>query len=126
MGSWGAGNFDSDTAADHLGMLCEKILAQTSKMMRTKKRLAPDEYFGVAVPCNLELLNLIRRQGYVGCTLPEPEIIEEWKVRYMEVWDARIEGLAPGPQYAAHRKARRRILLKTFDELIRHSLSDRT
>lgn len=118
MGTWDSGNFDDDTAADHLGIVTDKLVAELTKMMKKPKDLGPDEYFGVAVPCQIELLNVICRQKWVGVTLPEPELISEWKTKYMAVWDACIDDLEPKPAY---KKARRKVLVATFNELVRHS-----
>jgi hypothetical protein len=56
MGTWGHGNFDDDTAADHLSDLTGKLLGDIQKAMEGDPvEIEPDEYWGVAVPCNLEL-----------------------------------------------------------------------
>jgi len=116
MGTWGPGNFDDDTAAEHLSILVHKLVGEVEKAMKTPRELEPDEYWGVAVPCNLELLALIGKQEWVGCTLPPPETIEAWKAAYLEVWDAKIDGLSPKPD---HKKTRRKELVATFDRLRR-------
>ena len=77
--------------------------------------IEPDEYWGVAVPCNLELLCLIAERQWVGVVLPEPETIEGWKRHYLTVWDTTIDGLAPTPQ---GREKRRAVLVDTFDRLV--------
>lgn len=119
MGTWGTGNFDSDTAADHLGLVVEPLLAAiASAMSGDPGQLEPDEYDGVAVPCNVELLALLCEQRWVGITLPPPDTIAAWKQKYLAVFDATIDGLAPS---AAWRKARRAVLVATFDRLAKAS-----
>ncbi|MDP9848504.1 DUF4259 domain-containing protein [Streptosporangium lutulentum] len=115
MGTWGPGNFDDDTAADHLSAVTDRLIAEVAEAMAGDPLdIEPDEYWGVAVPCNLELLYLIARQGHVGATLPEADTIEEWKKSYLAVWDREIDGLEPGPE---HRERRREVLVRTFDQL---------
>jgi hypothetical protein len=122
MGTWGAGNFDSDTAADHLAMVVDRLVTEVAEAMAGDPvRIEPDEYWGVAVPCNLELLHLIARQGFVGAVLPDVATIETWKAAFLGVWDATIDGLEPTPQYKAERRA---VLVRTFDQLAAAAASD--
>ncbi|WP_431975017.1 DUF4259 domain-containing protein [Micromonospora haikouensis] len=115
MGTWGSGNFDDDTAADHLSTVTGRLVDEIAEAMSGDPvRLEPDEYWGVVVPCNLELLHLIGSQRHVGVTLPAPETIAGWKSRYLAVWDETIDGLGPSPAYRAQR---REVLVRTFDQL---------
>jgi hypothetical protein len=115
MGTWGSGNFDNDTAADHLGELIDELIEDVTKTMaRGPGSIEPDEYGGVAVPCNLEILCLLAKQKWVGVELPEAATIAKWKATYLGVWDAKIDGLKPKP---SHKTARRAVLVATFDEL---------
>jgi hypothetical protein len=76
--------------------------------------IEPDEYWGNAVPCNVELLFVLARAGYGGSSLPRPEVVEGWKKDFMAVWEATIDGLEPSPDY---KEERRTVLHRTFDEL---------
>ncbi len=118
MGSWGTGNFENDTAADHLSILTDRLIAEvTDAMAGDPVGIEPDEYWGVAVPANLELLNLLARQGYVGVSLPEAEVVQGWKRTYMAVWEGYIDELGPPSGY---KDKRRTVLIRTFDELTEH------
>ncbi|GAB4051105.1 DUF4259 domain-containing protein [Catellatospora paridis] len=115
MGTWGSGNFDDDTAADHLSMVTDRLITEVAEAMSGDPvRIEPDEYWGVAVPCNLELLHLIAQQGHVGADLPDPDVIADWKARYLAVWDGAIDGLEPKPAFKEQRRA---VLVRTFDQL---------
>lgn len=116
MGIWGAGNFEEDTAADHLSIVTGQLVKDIEQAMVDPAMLEPDEYWGVAVPCNLELLHLIAKRRYVGCILPGSAVLAEWKATYMNVWDSYIDQLGPSPEF---KKARRQVLLRTFNKLIR-------
>ena len=116
MGTWGFGNFDDDTASDHLSMIAGRLIKEISEAMKQPKKLEPDEYLGVAVPCNVELLALFAEKGWVGALTPEAETIAEWKKLYLAVWDGYMDKLKPKPEY---KKKRRAVLVKTFDRLMR-------
>ncbi|MEV6931967.1 DUF4259 domain-containing protein [Dactylosporangium sp. NPDC051485] len=115
MGTWGSGNFDSDTAADHLSILTARLMREIEDAMAGDPvELEPDEYWGVAVPCNVEILCLLAGQPWVGVVLPAAETVEAWKATFLAAWDANIDGLEPTPE---HKAARRAVLERTFDRL---------
>ena len=115
MGTWGPGNFDDDTAADHLSRLTDQLVTEVAEAMSGDPvRLEPDEYWGVAVPANLELLAVLARTNHVGVLLPEVATIETWKITFMKIWESAIDGLDPS---AAFKEARRSVLVRTFDDL---------
>jgi hypothetical protein len=115
MGTWGTGNFDSDGAADHLSSLTATLVREVTEAMQRPAELEADEYWGVAVPCNLELLALIARRGYVGCVLPNVETVTNWRRTFMATWEASVDALGPSPE---HKQQRRAVLERTFDELL--------
>ncbi len=115
MGTWGSGNFDDDTAADHLSLLTDRLIREVAEAMSGDPvDIEPDEYWGVAVPCNLELLHLLATQNYVGASLPDPDVVAGWKVRFLAAWDQAIDGLEPRPGFKEQRRA---VLIRTFDQL---------
>ncbi|MER6530182.1 DUF4259 domain-containing protein [Streptomyces sp. NPDC001508] len=115
MGDWGTGNFENDTAADHLSILTDRLITEVADAMAGDPvEIEPDEYWGVAVPANLELLSLLARQGYAGASLPEADVVEGWKKTYMAVWEGYIDELEVSSGYKDKRRA---VLIRTFDEL---------
>ncbi|MFJ2134602.1 DUF4259 domain-containing protein [Streptomyces sp. NPDC087845] len=115
MGTWGKGNFDSDAAADHLSDITGRLVSEIEEAMAGDPvGLEPDEYWGVAVPCNVELLCLIGEQHHVGARVPETAVVEDWKKTFMDVWERTIDGLEPT---AGHKEERRTELIRTFDRL---------
>lgn len=116
MGTWGKGNFDSDTAADHLGILMQRLVDEVGQAMSGPSvEIEPDEYWGTAVPCNLEILHLLAQQRWVGVTLPDTDTLEGWKAKFLEVWDEEIDNLGPSRSF---KKERREVLVRTFDQLL--------
>ncbi|MGW2084889.1 DUF4259 domain-containing protein [Streptomyces sp. NPDC001880] len=116
MGTWGSGNFDSDTAADHLSGVTGRLVSEIEEAMAGDPAgLEPDEYDGVAVPCNVELLCLIAEQNHVGARVPGVAVAEGWKKTFMDVWERTIDGLEPKQGYKEDRRAE---LIRTFDRLV--------
>lgn len=116
MGTWDSGNFDSDTAADHLSDLTGRLVREIEEAMAGDPvELEPDDYWGVAVPCNLEILHVLASRNWVGVVLPEAATVEAWKSTFLAVWDASIDGLEPSPEYKTQRRA---VLERTFDQLV--------
>lgn len=116
MGTWGAGNFDSDTSADHMSTITSRLVSEVEEAMRDPKELEADEFWGCAVPMNVELLALLAKQGYVGVMLPDAATVDRWKATYMAAWEGSIDDLGPTDEF---RRARRKVLLATFAKLRR-------
>lgn len=115
MGTWGSGNFESDTAAEHLSTVIGRLVAEVAGAMAgDPAAIEPDEYWGAAVPCHLELLYVLARAGYAADGPLRPGVVEEWKEHFMAVWEGSIDGLAPDPGFTEERRA---VLHRTFDQL---------
>ena len=131
MGTWGAGNFDSDTALDyrdefvqaHLQPLVREIEAA---MEGEAKYIEPQEVEGVAVMCRVEILCWFAEQIGGGWVLPEPEVVGRWRKRYLAVWDGTMnqpwlfEGRSITPAQSAKpgfADRRRVVVVGTWDRL---------
>ncbi|MFJ8430927.1 DUF4259 domain-containing protein [Kitasatospora sp. NPDC094019] len=115
MGTWGSGNFESDTALDHLSAVVGRLVGEVAEAMAGDPvELEPDEYWGVAVPCQLELLHVLAQAGHAGGELPPAEVVEGWQETFMAVWERTIDGLEPKPEYKVER---RKVLNRTFEQL---------
>ncbi|WEV27964.1 DUF4259 domain-containing protein [Streptomyces sp. 71268] len=115
MGTWGSGNFENDTSAEHLAEFVDRIVAGVADAMAGDPvELEPDEYRGNVVPCDLELLYVLTRAGYGAERLPRPEVIEGWKDHFTAVWERTIDGLEPSEGFKDERRA---VLVRTFDQL---------
>lgn len=128
MGSWGSGNFESDTALDHLSMVVDRLVTEVAEAMAGDPvEIEPDEFWGVAVPCNLELLHVLAQAGYASASLPEAGMVKLWKEAFMAVWEGTIDDLEPSPGFKEERRA---VLHRTFDQLAdaiaRRAKADRT
>jgi hypothetical protein len=117
MGTWGAGNFDNDTAADGLGELTGDLIAKITAEFADESgtSLEPDEWGGEMVPVWLELLSDIAEPGRVGAALPPSATLAGWRDRFLEVWEETIDDLDPDEDYKAER---REVLQRTFARAI--------
>ena len=119
MGTWGHGNFDDDTSAQHLWALTDRLVKEVSTAMADPEKITPEEYWGCAIPSNIEVLNVVARQKWHGTALPSVAVAEQWKRDYLAVWDEWMDRLEARPEY---KTKRREVLMRTFDELARHAL----
>jgi len=117
MARGGSGNFESDTAMHFVGSLLGELVAKVQDAVAEPSRLEPDEYYGEVVPCIVDVIATLHE--LTGCaSIPRPEVVEDWRTKFMEVWEAHIDGLGASPQ---HKKARRAVLKKSFEWLERLS-----
>jgi hypothetical protein len=128
MGTWGTGNVEDDTALDHLSALRNtyklesmyaELLGAVRDAMANTASLEPDEYEGVIVPCNLEIIaQMMDVFDSSICTLPKPSVLERWKNTYLNIWDGCIDELEPDPDW---KQSRREVLGQTFDRMLEYS-----
>lgn len=115
MGTWGSGNFESDTARDHISMVIDRLIDEVAEAMAGDPvAIEPDEYWGVAVPCQVELLTALIGAGYTSDRGLKPAVVAQWKRHFMAVWEQTIDGLEPSPEYKVERRS---VLARTFDQL---------
>ena len=124
MGVWGPGNFENDRASDHLMKVCNPLLEQIVEAMEDPSCLDLDnQNADIIVMANLEMINCLSEhlgryergetQDFLyPCVLPPPEIVVEWKQRYLKVWDACMESREVHPD---HKTRRREVIVETFD-----------
>ncbi len=113
MGVYGAGNFDNDEAQDYIYKLIDKMIAQIEKTVSSKHGMEPDEPSSFLMMCNIDLIGLIVQ--HVNISLPESTTVEEWKTKYLAVWEGYIDGLDPKEGFKEERRA---VITATFDRLI--------
>src|SRR5262245_52794665 len=118
MGTWGAGNFENDTAAEHLIRLCEPLVEQIRNAVAQPELMEPDEYDSGVMMANVEILAVLAanigrtEQSAIGGMIfpfPFPSVkeIKQWKREYLKVWDNYIDKLEPQED---HKSQRRRVI----------------
>src|SRR5215813_171087 len=107
MGTWGIGNFESDTAAEYLIGLSKQLVEQIRTTVAQPELMEPDEPESDVMMANVEILavlgsNIGRTQsdpiGDMIFPFPFPPAseVEQWKSKYLAVWDGYIDKLAGG------------------------------
>ena len=96
MGSWGPGNFDNDTARDHLFEVTRELAEQVEQALadatalklagkvETNAELA--ETLDAVLP-NIEIICVLH-ESLGGGFLPEPESADEWQAQFEQLTDA--------------------------------------
>jgi Domain of unknown function (DUF4259) len=118
MGTWGSGNFESDTALDHFGTITTPLLEQIRKAFKKKELLEPDEYASEAVLCNMDILLAIayglgnQAAPFHISHFPKVNQVQSWQKTYLEVWDGYIDKLDPDEDYKTER---RETIIKTLE-----------
>ena len=118
MGTWAAGNFDNDNAGDYVYELVGGLVKQIESTVASESKMEPDRSSSVIMMCNVELVWVLCR--HLNMTPPKAATVEEWKQKYLAVWEAYIDQLSPK---AAYKQQRRAVLVQTFDQLISYSVS---
>ena len=95
MGSWGPGNFDNDTARDHLFEVTRELAEQVEQALadatalklagkvKTNAELA--ETLDAVLP-NIEIICVLH-ESLGGGFLPEPESADEWQSQFEQLTD---------------------------------------
>jgi hypothetical protein len=131
MGTWGPGNFENDTAAEHLIDFCKPLVEQITQTAAQPELMQPDEPDSDIMLANMEILSALAENigryeaGWVGDMVfpfpfPAAEKIEQWKLDYLRVWDGYIDRLLPSDDYL---QRRREVIIATFDRLQRAAVA---
>jgi GT2 family glycosyltransferase len=110
LGTWGAGNFDNDSAVDYIVRLADDLETKIDEILADEDLSALDEYGeGVLMP-SIVLISLL----YDHCHAPTPDLekVQSWKQKYLAIFDDQIEGAKP--EYA---EKRRLTIVETFAKL---------
>lgn len=112
MGTWGAGNFDSDGALDYIGEIASGLTARIEACFADEESSALDEDGeGVLVPSVAILLLLCE---HCAAAPPRPDVAGRWKRQYLTIFDDQIDSLEPAPGY---KQERRQVIEDTFRRL---------
>jgi hypothetical protein len=113
MGTWGAGNFESDSALDYINEQIDRYLGVIEAIFDDPGRFRLDEDAeGMLIP-SVALLSLLCQHCHGA--LPRRIDVVAWKARYLDMYDAQIDGLEPAEDY---KRQRRDEIAATFDTLL--------
>ena len=126
MSAWGTGNFQNDAAAEQLLAVCGALANETATLIQDDEAIDPNAWGGEIVLANLEMLMSLTQLARAGSgsymdealrprTLPPAGTLEEWKARYLAVWDANVASVAAVPGFADERRG---VIAATFEKII--------
>jgi hypothetical protein len=105
MSAWGSGNFENDAAAEQLMAVCGALAGETATLIQDDAAIDPQAWGSDIVLANLEILMSLAQLAQVDSdsfmnealrprALPPVGTLEEWKTRYLTIWDANITSVA--------------------------------
>jgi hypothetical protein len=109
MGTWGAGNFQNDSALDWLGGEVKRLIAFLESNLRGQ-----DEANDHDITAAAEVLAVLFEN--LNAYPPEPTRIAGWRDSYLRAWDSYIDSLGPEPSYKEDRRA---VIVETFARLLK-------
>jgi hypothetical protein len=109
MATWAEDNFGNDGARDYLAVLIAKLVATVNDVLADPDRTAPDEDGESLLMPSVEVLALLCER--YAAAPPKPTTVEQWRDKYLDAFDRRIDKLKPKPGF---KTARRKVLVKTF------------
>src|SRR6476646_1436739 len=116
MGTWGAGNFDSDGAFDFIDEQIDRYITLVTEICADEEyRFRLDEDAEAELMPSIELLIFLCE--HCGGVLPTGLDIAAWKQRYLAMYDADINYLEPSPEIKEERRA---VIERTFDRLLHY------
>jgi hypothetical protein len=113
MGAWGAGNFDNDGARDYLHEVVAFLLDKINYALQDDL-IEPDELGESELVPSVDLLALLCEQRHARP--PEPNVVKEWKERYLACWDTDDIDEWVTEDFKLER---RKIIEETFNRLLR-------
>lgn len=112
MGTWAAGNFDNDQALDYMGELMDQL---TKTVIGSFEKPAGLEDGGEAeLMPSVAVIKILSEE--CGAAPPKPNEVEDWRSKYLAIYDAEIDGLGAKSDYKIDR---RKVIDETFADLIK-------
>lgn len=111
MGTWGAGNFESDEALDFLWLAVQQPLHRRIAAASAGKETPGLPVTDVMAAAGI-ILALIDR---CGAAPPEPHEVREWRDNYLKQWECEVHEQGGAPDFIEQRRI---VIRDTFDTLL--------
>jgi hypothetical protein len=120
MGTWGAGNFESDESLSYLDELIAQLVERIETCLSSLEHPSERDEFSGSLDCGEERL---MPSVDIICLLcehyEEPPNIEidqviRWRDQYLAACDEHIDDYGPKPEY---KRERRQVIIETFEKL---------
>lgn len=117
MGTWGPGHFENDAAREYLSDLLEDLEQRVEESFEGDyEDWSLDEGGEEYVMPTIAIIEAMCREFHAPP--PRPETVAGWRDKYLEIFDAQIDDLAPAEDY---KTARRQVIAATFASLEQQS-----
>ena len=110
MGTWGAGNFESDGALDFVGDVMDRLETEV-RAFADAEEPAIEDCEDVVMPA---VAIMVARCQSCSAPPPKEELVARWRAKYLSMYDEQIGGLDPDERFKAERRA---IIERTFAAL---------
>jgi hypothetical protein len=112
MSAWAAGNFENDGALDYLGEVIDSLAARIEEIFADGWRAALDEEGESVLMPSVQMIHVLVE----NCKGAPPKLaqVQEWRDKYLEIFDEQIAGLEPQANYAVERRI---VINDTFAKL---------
>jgi hypothetical protein len=112
MGTWGAGNFDSDYALDFLDSEVQRQLDTIERIFADDELFQLDEDAEAVLLPSVFILCLLCEHCHAH--LPASHDVAQWKACYLAMYDRQITAMEAAPGF---QDERRFVIAATFDRL---------
>lgn len=113
MGTWGAGNLDSDYALDALSIRSSQLVRDIYQRAHGQRSREADEWAYTELFVDLEILFALDGAGLVrGTSCPAGSEVRALAQNYLAAWEAYYLQLAPA---TGALEARRQVIVATFE-----------
>ena len=112
MGTWGPENFANDGACDYRDSLSQGLIETIEKCFNDEDASSLDGGGEAELMPSVAMLVVLCE--HCGAHPPKVKVVQEWRNRYLQIYDDQIDGLRPDPDYKIER---REIIDQTFQGL---------
>jgi hypothetical protein len=117
MGTWGAGNLDSDNASDYLVLeIFGPLQTQILSVLENSSSAEADEDGDATIVAVDALATLCAHFGYTSRI--NKATLQSIREQFLEIWSESMDGLDP---VEGHKEARQAEIEKTFDRLLEYA-----
>lgn len=112
MGTWAAGNFDSDRALDYVGEIIDQLTSTVASCLEEGDADLDEGGESELMP-SVAIIKVLSE--HCGAAPPKSDVIESWRRQYLAIYDEQIDDLEPDPEYKVERRA---TIDTTFTQLV--------
>ena len=114
MGTWGAGNFDNDSACDYLDSIKFQLIKVIEDCFQTEDETELLDECGDELMASVEILTLLTEHYYGHNPHVEVSEAQRWREKFLRMYDEQLDDYEPQKDYNIER---RKIIEDTFNKL---------